>query len=310
MSNEFEIEVRKGPAATTSGKPAFDEVETRDKLRRMGASFNPDVLRMTRAHYHPFVQDLPWTGRQMVQDVAYGPDERHKLDIFPTDKPTAPVILFLHGGGFIGGDKRGDPIFYANVGRYFAAHGLLTITANYRLAPAATWPSGIEDVAAMVEWIRLHAQDYGGDSSRIVLIGQSAGAAHVAAYIFRGSDNNSIDHDIRGAAMLSGYYRAKAPMVGGPLAYFGDDETVWAERSAAAKAIARHPPILLSVAELDPAPIADQTFDFASTLNAIDGRPPRLLWFEGHNHVSTVHGLGLASDTVGRALRTFAEQVT
>jgi triacylglycerol lipase len=109
---------------------------------------------------------------------------------------------------------------------------------------------------------------------------------------------------------MSGFYRPKAPLLGGPLAYFGDDKTKWADRAVAANLKTPHPPLLLSVAELDPAAIADQTLDLAMSLNQRDGRAPRLLWFEGHNHVSTVHGLGLGSDTVGRALRNFATRAT
>src|SRR3546814_8950681 len=115
----------------------------------------------------------------LIADIAYGSEERHRLDVYPHDKASAPVLLFLHGGGFVGGDKRGDPLFYGNVGRYFAAHGYLTVLANYRLAPDATWPSGNEDIAAILSWIGGNAAAHGGDPERILIIGQSAGAAHV-----------------------------------------------------------------------------------------------------------------------------------
>ena len=81
---------------------------------------------------------------------------------------------------------------------------------------------------------------------------------------------------------------------------------LWPDRSPASHVTADHPPLLLSVAELDPAQIAEQTFDFAMALNAADGRPPELHWFARHNHVSTVHGLGLRDDMVGSTLREFA----
>lgn len=280
------------------------------ELRRIGARFDPDVLMATRTLYRAPAQALPWANRPAVHDLSYGPAERHRLDVYPTDRSNAPVVLFLHGGGFIGGDKRGDPVFYANVGRYFAAHGFLTILANYRLAPAAVWPSGREDVAAILGWVDRHAAEHGGDIQRIVMIGQSAGAAHIAAYLLDRHSGMRSDGSIRAAALMSGYYRVKAPLVGGPRLYFGEDDATWLERSPAAHLTAMRPPLLLSVAELDPAPIAEQTLDLASTLNALDGSPPRLLWFEGHNHVSTVHGLGVGSDSVGRALRDFAERFT
>ena len=298
-------------SVTGSHRPSpIDEAAIVAELRRIGPRFDPEVLQATRSLYRAAARELPWAERPTVQDVAYGPAERHRLDLFPADRPSAAVVLFLHGGGFVGGDKRGDPLFYGNVGRYFAAHGFLAVLANYRLAPAATWPAGIEDVAAIVEWIRKHAADHGGDNSRIVFIGQSAGAAHIAGFLFDELAEPAILSSIRGTALMSGFYRPKAPLVGGPLAYFGEDEAKWPERSVVARVSTSHPPLLLSVAELDPAPIADQTLELAMALNAVDGRPPQLLWFEGHNHVSTVHGLGVGRDLVGRALIDFAERVT
>ena len=55
---------------------------------------------------------------------------------------------------------------------------------------------------------------------------------------------------------------------------FGEDETAWPERSPAAHVSAAHPPLMLSVAELDLAPIADQTLDLAAAPNAVGGSPP------------------------------------
>ena len=285
---------------------SFNEAEIEAELRHIGPRFDPTVLAQTRELYRAATAALPWAARPVVEDLTYGPAARHRLDLYPADTAKAPVLLFVHGGGFVGGDKRGDPLFYGNVGRYFAAHGHLAILANYRLAPDATWPSGNEDVAAILSWIQHNAADHGGDPERIVIVGQSAGAAHVAGYLFdprwKGFENNSVC----AAALLSGFYRAKEPILAGPRLYVGDDEANWPDRSPAAHAGPIHPPLLLSVAELDPAQIADQTLDLAVALNAADGHPPELHWFAGHNHVSTVHGLGLGRDKVGETLRAFA----
>lgn len=291
-----------------SADTIFNAAAIEAELRRIGPRFDPDVLKATRELYRAATGSLPWAGRSAVYDLPYGPAERQCLDLYPTDEASAPVLVFLHGGGFVAGDKRGDALFYGNVGRYFAANGFLAVIANYRLAPGSVWPSGNEDVAAMVAWIEDHAADYGGDSRCVVLVGQSAGAAHVAGYLFDPRAGGRSNRSIRAAALMSGFYRAKRPILDGPRLYVGNNEAAWPDRSPAAHVAAAHPPLLLSIAEFDPAPIADQTFDLASALNFADGRPPELHWFEGHNHVSTVHGLGVGSDTVGRALRKFAER--
>lgn len=278
------------------------------ELRRLGAGFDQQILQATRELYRPAVAALPWADRPEVLDLAYGSAERHRLDIYPADRPGAPVLLFLHGGGFVGGDKRSDETFYGNVGRYFAAKGFLAIAANYRLAPMSVWPSGHEDVTAIRAWIDRHVAEYGGDPHRIVLVGQSAGAGHAAGYLFDPRSEGRRDRSIRAVALLSGFYRADKTMPGGPRQYFGDDESVWEDRSPAAHLTCEHPPIMLSVAELDPPPIARQTFGFADALETADGQAPELVSFAAHNHVSTVHGLGLGSDTVGRAICEFAKR--
>lgn len=291
-----------------TGVTFVDDEAILNALRQIGARFDPETLQSTRTLYREVVRALPWADRANVPDIAYGPHDRHRLDVYSPDSVDAPVLLFVHGGGFVGGDKRSDADFYGNVGRYFAAHGYLTILMNYRLAPAAIWPSGMEDVSAVIKWISKHARDYGGDPHRVIFVGQSAGAAHVASYLFDPRSTFRKDGSIRAAALLSGFYRPKHPLPGGAALYVGVDETLWNDRSAASHVTAGHPPILLSVAELDPAIIADQTFELAMALNAADGHPSQLLWFQHHNHVSTVHGLGVGQDIVGRALRAFAAQ--
>lgn len=284
----------------------FDEAAIEAKLREIGPHFDPSVLAATRALYRTATAALPWAKRAVVADLPYGPGPRHRLDVYPSDAENAPVLLFLHGGGFVGGDKSGDPLFYGNVGRYFAEHGFLGLAANYRLAPDDRWPSGNEDVAAIMDWIAAHAAAYGGDPSRIVVVGQSAGAAHAAGYLFDPRWCGYRNSAVRAVALLSGFYRAQQPIYAGPRLYLGDDETLWADRSPITHIGPHHPPLLLSIAELDPAQIAGQTLDLANVLNAADGRAPELHWFRGHNHVSTVHGLGLGRDSVGTTLRAFA----
>lgn len=291
-----------------SAEGPFNAVATEAELYRMGARFDPEVLKGTRELYRAGAGSLPWAQRPAVCDRPYGSAERQRLDLYPTDRADAPVLVFLHGGGFVGGDKRGDEVFYGNVGRYFAAHGFLAVLPNYRLAPGSVWPSGNEDVGAILAWIDAHAGEYGGDRQRLVLLGQSAGAAHAAGYLFDPRAGGQNNRSVRAAALMSGFYRAKRPILDGPRLYVGEDEAAWPDRSPATHVTAAHPPLLLTLAELDPAVIADQTLDLAMALNAADERPPELLWFAGHNHVSTVHGLGLGADVVGRAIRAFAEK--
>ena len=85
------------------------------------------------------------------------------------------MLVYIPGGGYVGGDKNSDGVFYGNLGVYFARHGYLTIVANYRLAPAHPWPAGSQDVAGAIAWARKEAEAHGGDAGRLFLFGQSAG---------------------------------------------------------------------------------------------------------------------------------------
>lgn len=94
--------------------------------------------------------------------------ERCKLDIYyPTVHKNVPVVLWFHGGGLTGGSK--------DIPRELKQKHLIIIAANYRLSPKATNPSYIEDAAAAAAWVFEHVAAYGGDTSRIIISGHSAG---------------------------------------------------------------------------------------------------------------------------------------
>jgi acetyl esterase/lipase len=120
---------------------------------------------------------------QETLDVRYGDDsEAQALDVFaPKDAADRPVVLVVHGGAWLFGDK--DMLgLYRGVGRFFARHGAVAVCINYRLAPQAKHPEQVMDVARAFAWTRAHARDYGGDPDRILLCGHSAGG-HLAALL-------------------------------------------------------------------------------------------------------------------------------
>jgi acetyl esterase/lipase len=107
-------------------------------------------------------------------DVPYGKDPKQRMDLyFPTAKATsAPVLLFLHGGGFREGDRKQ----YGYVGEPFAKHGIITVVASYRLTPGFKHPAQPDDAKAIVAWIHKNIARHGGDPNSIYISGHSAGA--------------------------------------------------------------------------------------------------------------------------------------
>jgi acetyl esterase/lipase len=113
-------------------------------------------------------------GRRVRRNIAYGQGRRRDLDLYaPAVMPIGmPIIVFIHGGAWNSGDK-GE---YTFVGDALSSRGFLTVVPNYRLVPQVRFPEFIEDCALAVRWISDHAAELGGDPSRIVLMGHSAGA--------------------------------------------------------------------------------------------------------------------------------------
>ena len=107
--------------------------------------------------------------------AAAGTMDLH-LDVLqvPSAKPT-PVVLQLHGGGWIRGDR---PSGFGTF-RAFLAAGMSVVTVQYRLAKDAPAPAAIQDVRCALAWIKANAKRYNFDSSRVVAYGESAGG-HLA----------------------------------------------------------------------------------------------------------------------------------
>ena len=129
-------------------------------------------------------RDLGWvplTDVEAIENVSYGScDKWHLLDLYrPKDtEGKLPVLLNIHGGAWVYGDKK----VYAPYCMYLATQGFAVVNASYRLAPKHTFPAPLEDVGAMVEWVVDHAEDYGLDLSNLFFVGDSAGAHLATAY--------------------------------------------------------------------------------------------------------------------------------
>jgi acetyl esterase/lipase len=114
-----------------------------------------------------------------AKSYAYGPDPLQTLDLWrPTGHAPAPLIIFVHGGGWTRGDK--DNATGAAKVNHLLGRGFAVASIDYRLVPAATVEQQAADVALALSWLRAHAAAYGVDPDRIVLMGHSAGAHLVA----------------------------------------------------------------------------------------------------------------------------------
>src|SRR5262249_2161220 len=119
-----------------------------------------------------------------------------------------PVVLFVHGGAYVGGERNVTPEVYANVATWFARKGCIGINVGYRLAPEATYPEGARDIARAVAWVHQSVEVFGGDPARILLVGHSSGGTHVASYAFDATARGEPTPRILGQVLISARLRA------------------------------------------------------------------------------------------------------
>ena len=107
------------------------------------------------------------------KDIAYGPYDRNRLDFWKadTDSP-APLVVNIHGGGFLMGEKAAGPVLL----KWAAERGIAVAAIAYRFSQDAIAPASSTDTARAIQFLRHKAGEWGVDPTRVATIGPSAGA--------------------------------------------------------------------------------------------------------------------------------------
>jgi acetyl esterase len=289
-------------------------VDLQATLAQIGPVFQSDIGKTTAQTieaFRPLLRAAPRDGVTVLRDQAYGEDPRQVLDVYRlATRSDAPVVIFVHGGAYVGGDKDGPGEVYGNIAIWFARQGMLGINATYPLAPAAKWPSGARSVGGMVAWAAANAKRFGGDPNRIFLIGHSAGATHVAGYIFDKSLQPSGGPGIAGAVLISGRYRIAYnptdPNARNMQAYFGDDASQYAGRSPINHIRDGLPvPVFVVIAQYDNPGLDVSGAQLFAALCERDGACPRFVRLNRHNHLSEVLAFNTPDEYLGREILDF-----
>ena len=147
--------------------------------------------------------------RRVLRDAAFGADPRQRLDVYAPNRTPAdarlPVIVYFYGGSWASGEKDD----YQFLGQALASRGFVVAIPNYRLVPGVVFPAFVNDGALALKWVSENIGALGGDPSRIVLVGHSAGAynAVMLALDRRYLVGAGVDaHAIRGFAGMAGPY--------------------------------------------------------------------------------------------------------
>ena len=125
------------------------------------------------------LREIPYAGGE-----ASNP-QKQVFDLFLPEGDDWPTLIFVHGGGWMEGDKdleAGGYAIYGNIGAYYAQQGLGVAILNYRLQPEVSWREQVEDVTRAVARVREEVGRRGGDPDRLFLSGHSAGG-QLASYV-------------------------------------------------------------------------------------------------------------------------------
>ncbi len=287
------IEIPPIAMAVTASDSSSIPADLLAKLREIGS--NNDTAG-TAALYTPSFPAGFMDNLNVARDISYGPAERNLLDVTsPQSAQNRPVVIFVHGGGFGGGNKSAaNSPFYDNISYWIASQGLVGVNVNYRYAPATQYPGGIEDLNAVMAWVKTNIAQYGGDPARVFFWGKSTGASHVADYL-ADRVRQGKPSEVLGAVFTSGSYAlGDTPLWAN---YYGEDVSKYPERNALPDLINTDAPLLATYAEFDGDQYKQQFALLANAMTAA-GKPMETLYLENHSHMSETYAVGTVDESL------------
>jgi arylformamidase len=233
------------------------------------------------------------------QRVAYGPSPIEALDIFRTERPKAPVNIFIHGGAW----RRNRAADYAVQAETFVragAHHVLLDFCNVDDTGGDLMPM-VDQVRRAVAWVHRNAESFGGDPGRLYLTGHSSGA-HLSGCVVttdwkaRGMPENIL----KGALLISGMYDLAPVRRSKRSAYVKFTDEVEHQLSAIRHLDRLSTPLVLAHGTCETPEFQRQTRDFHAAVKAA-GKPVELLVAEGYNHFEIIETLANPYGLLGRA---------
>lgn len=283
-------------------------------------SIGPDWGRDIQKHrdivleaYGPVLAAASKAGVVVTRDHAYGAHPRQVLDVFrPVAAVRLPVVIFMHGGAFVRGDKRVSDEVYDNLLYWFARNGHVGVNIEFRLAPEGVWPAGADDLAGSIAWVKANIAAHGGDPESIFVIGHSAGGTHVASHAYDPAAGY-LGRDVKGVVLISARLRADVlpenPNSAGVRAYFGNDEALYEARSPINHAALSRLPVMIAIAEYENPLLDLYGLEFAHRIAVARRHAPRFIRMAGHNHISIVAHFNSGEELLGRGILDFFAQL-
>jgi arylformamidase len=233
------------------------------------------------------------------QRVAYGPSPIEALDIFCTERPKAPVNIFIHGGAWRL-NRAADYAVQAELFVRAGAHHVLLDFCNVEDTGGDLMPM-VEQVRGAVAWVHRNAESFGGDPNRLYLTGHSSGAHLGGCVVTTDWKASGLPENIlKGALLVSGMYDLAPVRLSKRSAYVKFTDEVEHQLSAIRHLDRLSTPLLLAYGTCETPEFQRQTRDFHAAVKAA-GKPVELLVAEGYNHFEIIETLANPYGLLGRA---------
>ncbi|KAF9267170.1 alpha/beta-hydrolase [Marasmius fiardii PR-910] len=296
-------------------------------MDQVGQLTTRDISQILLPTYEIFIPLLEQIRPQITQvekrTISYGPTERHKLDIYfpptpnsgsPTNKH--PILFYVYGGGFVKGARSMPPpadLVFGNLATYFAKHaGFITIIADYRLVPEATFPVPARDVLDAITFVKENPEilrsgngAVEGDLDSVFLMGHSVGAANVSTILLHPDFSPARSKvNVKGAVLISGPYDyddTEGVITAAPEVvqnFYGGVESIKKNcpygllKDASEERIYSLPPIFMVEGENDPDSFKIVGESFQKALETLTKQTVSRYIAQKHNHISLNLALG------------------
>jgi arylformamidase len=229
---------------------------------------------------------------------AYGVTPVEQLDVYATDHPGAPVMIFLHGGAWRGGDARSQ----AYAAETFVLAGAHWVVPDFATVMDVGLDGMVAQVRGAVAWVARNAGSFGGDPARLYVGGHSSGS-HLAANVLVtdwGKDFGLPADLIEGGLCVSGMYDLKPVRLSARSSYVKFDDRIEHELSPQRHLARLRAPVVVAYGERDSPEFQRQSREFAAALERA-GRLRGLLVGRGLNHFEMPETLASAGGLLGRA---------